>query len=49
MKASQSPEDDGRVRLLVAEDEGPIRDLLVRGLSEIGYVVDSAENGRRIS
>jgi DNA-binding response OmpR family regulator len=33
------------VRLLVAEDEGPIRDLLVRGLSEIGYVVDSAENG----
>jgi DNA-binding response OmpR family regulator len=33
------------VRLLVAEDEGPIRDLLVRGLSETGYVVDSAENG----
>jgi len=45
MKTSQSAEDDGQVRLLVAEDEGPIRDLLVRGLSEAGYVVDSAENG----
>ena len=45
MKPSRSVEDDGRVRLLVAEDEGPIRDLLVRGLSEVGYVVDSAENG----
>lgn len=38
MKASQSDEDDCAVRLLVAEDEGPIRELLVRGLSEIGYV-----------
>ena len=33
------------MRLLVAEDEAPIRDLLVRGLSESGYVVDAAENG----
>jgi DNA-binding response OmpR family regulator len=45
MKTSRSFEDDRVVRLLVAEDEAPIRDLLVRGLSESGYVVDAAENG----
>src|SRR5215470_3975557 len=45
MKPSRSFEDDRTMRLLVAEDEAPIRDLLVRGLSESGYVVDTAENG----
>ncbi len=33
------------MRVLVAEDEDPIRDLLSRGLSENGYVVDAAANG----
>jgi len=33
------------MRVLVAEDEGPIRDLLARGLSENGYVVDAAATG----
>jgi DNA-binding response OmpR family regulator len=37
--------DDDDVRLLVAEDEQPIRNLLVRGLTEVGYVVDDAQNG----
>jgi DNA-binding response OmpR family regulator len=33
------------MRVLVAEDEGPIRDLLSRGLAENGYVVDAAATG----
>ena len=33
------------MRLLVAEDEALVRDLLVRGLSESGYVVDAAGTG----
>lgn len=33
------------MRVLVAEDEGPIRDLLARGLAENGYVVDAAATG----
>lgn len=33
------------MRLLVAEDEAPIRDLLTRGLTEHGYVVDAARSG----
>jgi len=33
------------MRVLVVEDEDPIRDLLTRGLSERGYVVDGAGNG----
>lgn len=33
------------MRLLVAEDEAPIRDLLTRGLTEHGYVVDAAGSG----
>jgi len=33
------------MRVLVAEDEDPIRDLLARGLSENGYVVDAAATG----
>lgn len=33
------------MRVLVAEDEGPIRDLLARGLTENGYVVDAATTG----
>ena len=33
------------MRVLVAEDEGPIRDLLARGLAENGYVVDTATTG----
>jgi len=33
------------MRLLVAEDEDPIRDLLARGLNENGYVVDAAPTG----
>jgi DNA-binding response OmpR family regulator len=34
------------MRLLVAEDERAISDFLVRGLTENGYAVDLAENGR---
>src|SRR5262252_4688477 len=33
------------MRMLVAEDEDPIRDLLARGLNENGYVVDAAPTG----
>lgn len=33
------------MRVLVAEDEDPIRDLLARGLSENGCVVDAAATG----
>jgi len=33
------------MRLLVAEDEALVRDLLVRGLSESGYIVDAAGTG----
>ena len=33
------------MRLLVAEDESPIRDMLARGLGENGYVVDAVANG----
>jgi DNA-binding response OmpR family regulator len=33
------------MRLLVAEDEALVRDLLARGLSESGYVVDAAGTG----
>ena len=45
MESSGSATDDARVRVLVAEDEDPIRDLLSRGLTENGYVVDAAANG----
>jgi DNA-binding response OmpR family regulator len=38
-------EDDPDMRVLVAEDDAAIRDLLVRGLGENGYVVDAAPNG----
>ncbi|HKV71121.1 MAG TPA: response regulator transcription factor [Gemmatimonadales bacterium] len=37
--------DHGRMRVLVAEDEEAIRDLLARGLTENGYVVDEAATG----
>jgi DNA-binding response OmpR family regulator len=33
------------VRVLVAEDDEPLRDVLVRGLQENGYVVDGVGNG----
>src|ERR1700722_5526244 len=33
------------MRLLVAEDDGDLRDVLERGLTEAGYVVDAVEDG----
>lgn len=33
------------MRLLLAEDDDTLRDVLVRGLREAGYVIDAAENG----
>ncbi|HVC26250.1 MAG TPA: response regulator transcription factor [Acidimicrobiales bacterium] len=33
------------MRVLVAEDDGGLRDVLVRGLREAGYVVDAAVDG----
>jgi DNA-binding response OmpR family regulator len=33
------------MRLLVAEDDRDLRDVLLRGLTEAGYVVDAVDNG----
>ncbi len=35
------------MRLLVAEDDGPLRSVLERGLRENGYVVDAVADGER--
>jgi two-component system copper resistance phosphate regulon response regulator CusR len=34
------------VRVLIAEDDNALRDVLVRGLEEQGYVVDAVANGK---
>lgn len=45
IKSSCSRAIISHVRVLVVEDEDPIRDLLSRGLTEHGYVVDAVGNG----
>lgn len=35
------------MRLLVAEDDGPLRSVLDRGLRENGYVVDAVADGEQ--
>lgn len=36
---------DAGVRILLAEDDAPVRNVLVRGLEESGYIVDAVDRG----
>jgi DNA-binding response OmpR family regulator len=44
-QSGQDGHDHGIVRILLAEDDAPVRTVLVRGLEESGYVLDAVDRG----
>ncbi len=45
LTAQGTRDDDSTMRILVAEDEPGLLDVLVRGLTEYGYLVDAVDRG----